>query len=210
VPTPVLKLLRVLAWLLARLYFRIRFEGVDNVPLAGPLILVPNHVSYADPPLVSIPVGRRIFYMAWNRLFRIPVLAGLVRLLGAFPVEIDSADRQATRVAVRLLRAGQALMIFPEAGRTLDGRLQPFRLGAFRLACSHGAPIVPVTIIGGHEAWPPSRRFPRPGRVTIVYHPPIKPDPARDPRAAARELAARVRGVVASRLPPSQRSDPGD
>jgi 1-acyl-sn-glycerol-3-phosphate acyltransferase len=98
-------------------------------------------------------------------------------------------------------------MIFPEAGRSLDGRVQRFRLGAFRLACSLGVPIMPVTIIGAHESWPPGRRLPRPGRLTIVYHPVIAPPEGADAKGAARDLAHRVHGVVAAALPAHQRPD---
>lgn len=208
--TPVIDVFRPLLWLAARVYFGIRFEGLSNVPLEGPLIITPNHVTYVDPPLVSIPVKRAIFYMAWNRLFRIPLFGPLIRHLRAFPVETESADPTATREAVRLLRAGQAVLIFPEGGRTLDGRLQRFRPGAFRLACSQEVPVLPVTILGGTESWPPHRRFPRPGRVTIVYHPPVSPPPAADRHPAARELARQVRATVASRLPPHQQPLDGD
>jgi 1-acyl-sn-glycerol-3-phosphate acyltransferase len=62
-------------------------------------------------------------------------------------------------------------MIFPEGGRTPDGRLQRFRPGAFRLACSLKVPVLPVTIVGGHASWPPGRMLPRPGRLRIIYHP---------------------------------------
>jgi 1-acyl-sn-glycerol-3-phosphate acyltransferase len=126
----------------------------------------------------------------------------LIRRLRAFPVDIDSADPRATRAAVRLLDAGQVVMIFPEAGRSLDGRLQRFKLGAFRLACARSVPVLPVTILGGHESWPPGRVLPRPGRLTIIYHQVVAPPrEAGDLRHAARELADRVREAVASRLP---------
>lgn len=202
--TPVLDVFRPAVWLSARLYFGIRFEGVANIPKHGPLLITPNHVTFADPPLVSIPIRRPVHYMAWDRLFQIPGLAWLIRRLRAFPVDIESSDPKATRAAVRLLDAGQAVMIFPEAGRSLDGRLQRFKLGAFRLACARGVPVLPVTILGGHESWPPGRVLPRPGRLTIVYHPVLGP-PANgdDLRHAARQLADRVREAVASRLPPS-------
>lgn len=202
--TPVIELLRPVVRLLGFAYFRVRFEGVQHIPPDGPLIIAPNHVTYADPPLVTIPVRRPVFYMAWNRLFRIPLLGPLLRMVHAFPVETESADPLATREAVRLLRAGQAVMIFPEGGRTRDGHLQRFKPGAFRLACSQGAPVLPVTILGGHECWPPHRVFPRPGRITIVYHPPISPRPGEEPRLAARDLSREVRTAVASRLPPHQ------
>jgi 1-acyl-sn-glycerol-3-phosphate acyltransferase len=192
----------------ARAYFGVRFEGTQHIPATGPLIIVPNHVTYADPVLVSIPVRRRVYYMAWNALFGVRGLAWLIRRLRAFPVEIESADPRATREAVRLLQAGEAVMIFPEGGRSPDGRLQRFRPGAFRLACSLGVPLLPVTIAGGHESWPPGHRLPRPGSLTITYHALISPPSARDVKGAARMLAPEVRDVVASALPDHQRYRP--
>lgn len=191
---------------MARVYFGIRFEGVRHVPLQGPLIIVPNHVTYADPPLVSIPVRRPIYYMAWRRLFEVPGLGWFIRRFRAFPVEVEMVDTKATREAVRLLRTGAAVMIFPEGGRSRDGRLEPFKPGAFRLACSLGVPVLPVTIVGGHEVWPPHRLLPRPGRITIIYHPPILPPAGADLRTAAQALARQVRDAIASRLPPHQKT----
>lgn len=202
--TPLLNVLRPAVWLGARAYFGVRFEGVQHIPATGPLIIVANHVTYADPVLVSIPVRRPVHYMAWNALFSVPGLAWLIRRLRAFPVEIESADPKATREALRLLQAGEAVMIFPEGGRSPDGRLQRFKLGAFRLACSLGIPMLPVTIVGGHESWPPGRILPRPGRVTITYHPPITPPASPDVKEAARALAPAVHSVVASALPAHQ------
>ncbi len=66
---------------------------------------------------------------------------------------------------------------------------------------------MPVTVIGGHGGWPPGRRLPRPGRLTIVYHPVVAPPSDRDVKEAARELARRVHGVVASGLPEHHRPD---
>jgi 1-acyl-sn-glycerol-3-phosphate acyltransferase len=85
--------------------------------------------------------------------------------------------------------------------------VQRFRLGAFRLACSLGVPIMPVTIIGGHESWPPERRLPRPGRLTVIYHPVVTPPAGADVRGGARDLAHRVQAIVASALPGHQRPD---
>jgi len=197
-------------WLFGRAYFGVRFEGVENIPPEGPLIIASNHVTYADPPLVSIPVRRPVYYMAWSALFRIPVLSSLIRRLRAFPVEIEAADPKATRETVRLLDAGAAVMIFPEAGRSPDGRLQRFRPGAFRLACSRKVPVLPVTIIGGSESWPPGRWLPRPGRLTIVYHPLIWPAGGNDVKGTAQEMAKKVRAAVVSALPPALRPSDGE
>jgi 1-acyl-sn-glycerol-3-phosphate acyltransferase len=201
VKTPVLDVVRPAVWASARMFFGIRFEGTEHIPQEGPLLITPNHVTFADPPLVSIPIRRPIHYMAWDRLFDIPGFAWLIRRLRAFPVDIESADPRATRAAVRLLDDGHVVMIFPEAARSPDGKLQRFKLGAFRLACARGVPVLPVTILGGHEAWPPGRMLPRPGRLTIIYHPVVTPPAGGDLRHAARILADRVREAVASRLP---------
>lgn len=201
--TPVLDIFRPGFHRACRFYFGLELRGTEHIPLEGSLIITPNHQTYADPPLVTIPVRRPIHYMAWSRLFTIPMFAGLIRRLRAFPVAIEKSDGQAVREAVRLLRAGEALMIFPEGGRTADGRLQPFKLGAFRLAVAHGTPVLPVTITGGWESWPPGRTLPRRGRITITYHPPERPVRGADPREAARDLRDRTTTAIASALPAS-------
>jgi 1-acyl-sn-glycerol-3-phosphate acyltransferase len=209
VGTPVINAVRPIIYLGARLYWRIRLEGTEHIPADGPLIIAPNHVTFADPVLVSIPIRFAVHFMAWDALFKVPGLAWLIRRLRAFPVQIESADPSSTREAMRLLQAGRAVMIFPEAGRTPDGRLQRFRPGAFRLACALKVPVLPVTILGGHASWPPGRILPRPGRLSIIYHPVIPPPDEPDPRAAARILARRVREVIAASLPEAERPDAG-
>ena len=194
--TPFLDVCRPGVRALARLYFGLRLEGVEHIPRLGPVVIVPNHQTYADPVLVTIPIRRRIYYMAWNRLFEIRGLNWMIRRLRAFPVEIESRDPRAAREAVRLLQAGAAVMIFPEGSRSLDGRIGHFKPGAFRLAVSVGAPVLPVTIAGGHASWPPGRLFPRPASMTITYHPIVYPEAGGDSRAAARDLADRTRAAI--------------
>jgi 1-acyl-sn-glycerol-3-phosphate acyltransferase len=200
VRTPLLDLARPGFHRLCRAYFGLELSGIENIPASGPLIVTPNHQTYADPALVTIPVRRRVYYMAWNRLFEIPVFSWLIRRLRAFPVRIDSADPSSMREAVRLLTAGHVLMIFPEGERTLTGKVERFKLGAFRLAATLRVPVLPVTIAGGHAAWPPGRVLPGRGRISITYHPPLAPDPALEPRRAAADLAQRVRAVIAASL----------
>ena len=166
--TPVLDVFRPGFHRACRAYFGLELRGIERIPASGPLLITPNHQTFADPPLVSIPVRRPIYYMAWNRLFTIPLFGWLIRRLRAFPVDIDGSDPRATRHAVRLLREGHALMIFPEGERTATGAVGRFKLGAFRLAASVGAPVLPVTIAGGHASWPPGRTLPRRGRITIT------------------------------------------
>ena len=198
--TPVLDLFRPSFHALCRFYFGLELRGVEHIPLDGPVLIVPNHQTFADPPLVTIPVQRPIHYMAWARLFSVPVFGRLIRMLRAFPVDIDRSDGQAVREAVRLLRAGEALMIFPEGGRSPDGTLQAFKLGAFRLAVTRKTPVLPVTIAGAWEAWPVGRTLPRRGHVTITYHPPEFPSRSLHPREAARDLHDRTVAAIASAL----------
>ena len=198
--TPVLDLFRPGILALSRYYFSLRLLGVQHIPETGPLVIAPNHQTYADPVLVTIPVRRPVHYMAWSRLFAVPGLGGFIRLLRAFPVQIEGADPRAARAAVRLLQAEEAVMIFPEGGRSLDGTVGPFKSGAFRLAVAHRAPVLPVTIDGGFDAWPPGRVWPRRGRITIIYHEPLQPDPSLSPRGAARDLAERARAAIMASL----------
>ena len=198
--TPLLDLARPGFSRLCRAYFGLVLSGVANIPPSGPLIITPNHQTFADPALVTIPVKRRVYYMAWSQLFEIPVFSWMIRRLRAFPVRVDSADPSSMREAVRLLTAGHVLMIFPEGERTVTGRVERFKLGAFRLAAALRVPVLPVTIAGGHEAWPPGQVLPRRGRISITYHPPLEPDSALEPRQAASALAQRARAIIADSL----------
>jgi 1-acyl-sn-glycerol-3-phosphate acyltransferase len=211
VRTPVLDVFRPAFHRACRAYFGLELRGVQHIPASGPVLITPNHQTYADPPLVSIPVQRPVYYMAWDRLFAVPLFGWFIRRLRAFPVDIEGSDQRATREAVRLLRAGHALMIFPEGERTSTGEVGRFKLGAFRLAVSVGAPVLPVTITGGHAAWPPGRVLPRRGRITITYHPLERPAAGGEPREAARELAHRTRTVITGGLegPPISRRSLG-
>ena len=190
-------------WVVARTLLRIRFQGIEHVPHAGPVVITPNHVSFMDPILVTIPVRRALHYMALEPFFRIRGLGALMRWARAFPVQEGEADSPAVRRALRLLRQGEPLVIFPEGGRSPDGTLQAFRPGAFRLALAAGAPVVPVTIAGAFEAWPARRRLPRPGRVTITYHRPLDAaslPPDADRKARPELLMALVRDRIAAGL----------
>jgi 1-acyl-sn-glycerol-3-phosphate acyltransferase len=200
VRTPVLDILRPALHTVFRAYFRLELVGVEHIPASGPFIITPNHQTYADPPLVSIPVRPPVYYMAWSRLFKIPVFGRVIRLLRAFPVQIESSDPRATREAVRLLQAGHVVMIFPEGERSPDGQVHRFKPGAFRLAVSLATPVLPVTIAGGHHSWPPGRALPRPGKITVTYHPPLHPDPSLEPRQAARQLSERAYASITSAL----------
>src|SRR5262245_33178664 len=202
-----INMLTPFVWWFCRVAFKIEFYGVDNIPREGACIITPNHITYADPIWITIPMPRRVYYMAWHKPFRIPVLGLLMRMFGAFPVNLDvAADASAQREAIEMIRRNRALVIFPEGGRTRTLKLMPFKMGAFRLALTHGVPIVPVTIKGAEKIWPVGQSFPRTGKLSITYHPPIEVERVGDQisrselKERARALARRTHDVVASAL----------
>jgi 1-acyl-sn-glycerol-3-phosphate acyltransferase len=211
----VLAVLRPFIRLFCRLVFRAEFHGVENIPSEGPCLITPNHVTYVDPIWITIPVRRRIYYMAWDKPFEIPVLGLLMRVFGAFPLNVEAVDKSAYRAAIDLLRGGRALVIFPEGGRTKSGHIEDFKVGAFRLALTHGAPVVPVTICGANKIWPVGKMLPRPGKLKIIYHPPIEVERVTrditrlELRKQARQLARQTKEVVASALARERMKDEG-
>ncbi len=168
-----LKLFRWIPLLYFKVFHRIRFYGCENIPDTGPVIIAPNHISYYDPLIVAIGVRREMEFMAWERLFSIPILKRIIRFFGAFPVEISKFDKSAYIDALKALYRGQALMIFPEGKRSFDGKIKKFQLGLARIVFKANAKIVPVTIVGAYEAWPKHKKLPCPRKISVYYHKPI-------------------------------------
>ena len=149
------------------LFFRGRVYGIDQVPQHGPLVIVANHASDFDPPLVSCSVRRPVSYMAKEELFRVPVLSSAIRLYGAYPVKRGSADRSAIRAAIMQLNQGWAVGIFLSGTRTADGRIPDAKLGAALIAAKTGAPLLPLSLWGTDQIFAKGSLIPRPVPITI-------------------------------------------
>lgn len=150
----VYRFVRGIIFLLAKIIFRLRIVGHSNIPNEGRVIIAANHASYLDPPLVGCSIVRRVNFMAMAELFRNPFCRAMYRVLGGFPVKRREADAGAIRHAVRLLKDGKVVMIFPEGTRSYDGRLQEPRGGVGMIVALSRAKVVPAFIKGTEKALP--------------------------------------------------------
>ncbi|HVF72115.1 MAG TPA: lysophospholipid acyltransferase family protein [Chthoniobacterales bacterium] len=174
--------------LLARIFFRLRVVHRERMINHGPVILAANHQSFLDPPLAGSVSDRGIFFLARKSLLNGPVLGWLLPKLNVIPVDSETGrDRTALKALIRILKAGEGTLVFPEGARTLDGALQPAQPGLGLVIAKTLAPVVPMRIFGAFDAWPVHEKLPRPGRVTIVVGHPIH-FTAEDLQAAGKDL----------------------
>lgn len=160
-------------WVLLKVLLRLRYRGVENVPLEGPVILLANHQSHLDPIVVGVLGPRRLRFLARKSLFFWP-LGVYLRSVGTIPLE--GSGMAGLRAALRLLREGEAVVLFPEGTRSADGKLQRLKPGFCALARKTRATLVPIGIAGTFEAYSRHRRIPRPGRVAVYFGRPVPPD----------------------------------
>ncbi|MGI9168136.1 MAG: lysophospholipid acyltransferase family protein [Pyrinomonadaceae bacterium] len=191
--------MRPVVGLAGRALWKLKLNGLENIPLNGGLIIAANHQSYMDPFLISIPIKRTLRYLAWSAAFEWPLVGKFIRILGAWPLQIEGSDPSAIRRSLQWLRDGGAVMIFPEGGRGLpDGSMVKFKSGALRMALEAEVPILPVTISGADRVWPADMRFPRGGEIRITYHPlyHVEQQPGEEPRACARRESERLAAII--------------
>lgn len=158
---------------MARAWFRFRAEGLHHVPSTGPVILASNHVSFADPPLVGCALPREIHFLARKSLFDVPVLGWVIRRLNAVPVDRDGGGGAGLKAILDRLSSGAGIVLFPEGTRSPDGRPRPARAGIGLAVIKSDAPVIPVRVVGGFEAWGRHHAWPRPRRVSVIYGKPM-------------------------------------
>lgn len=178
---------------------KVETVGLDRIDPSRTYIFMSNHVSNIDPPIMMPLIPRRTSVMARNELFNYPLLGKAMKLGSLVPV--DRKNREAGIAAVRaaseVIRSGINMTIYVEGGRSLDGRLLPFKKGPFYLATECSVPVVPVTIVGTHHIMPKGRFAMKPGQVTVIFHPAIEPKDFGD----RDRLKAKVRATINSGLP---------
>jgi 1-acyl-sn-glycerol-3-phosphate acyltransferase len=158
---------------IAKTFFNYRVIGAENMIEEGPCIIAANHCSYLDPPLVGVACKRAIHYLARKSLLDVPVLGPVLPELNVIPVDQKNADRSALMGAIRVVRNGGAVLIFPEGTRSPDGKLQPAQPGIGMIVAKTCAPVVPVRISGSFAAFPRGASWPRLAPVQVSVGPAV-------------------------------------
>ena len=150
--------------------FRPKIIGSENLPAAGGFILSANHVSNWDPPVLATFIEREVCYMAKEELFKNPVFAAAIRALHVFPVKRGAADKNAIKNAVKVLKGGGCLGIFPEGTRSKTGKIGKAESGVSLIAAMTKAPIIPAAIINTEKIFSAEVKFPR---LAVIFGKPI-------------------------------------
>jgi 1-acyl-sn-glycerol-3-phosphate acyltransferase len=164
---------------LLRLVFHPRADGLEHLPRRGGVLLAPNHLSFADDLLVPLMLkGRRATILAKSDYWDHWYTRWFFQWSGCVPVYRTggSASRAAIDAAVKALKDGRIVMMFPEGTRSPDGRLYRGKTGVARIALEAGVPVVPVGVVGTFELWPYTQRLPKPGHVVIRFGEPLRFD----------------------------------
>jgi 1-acyl-sn-glycerol-3-phosphate acyltransferase len=142
--------------------FSLRTEGSARVPTKGPALLIANHQSYLDPVVMGLASRRPLCYLARKTLFKNPIFAWLIRSLNAVPIDQEGVGKEGIKAVLELLRAGRAVVVFPEGNRTEDGKMRALKPGIQLLLKRTEAPVLPVGIAGAYDAWPRQQKWPMP------------------------------------------------
>ncbi|HMP73322.1 MAG TPA: lysophospholipid acyltransferase family protein [Kiritimatiellia bacterium] len=171
---------RFCRWLVkgyARLFHRIRWSGVEQLPAEGACILAANHASYLDPPIMGCVIPHRFLHsLAKESLFKNPLMRWLLRRLFVIPLQVDKGDVGALKLSLKLLKDGKCIALYPEGSRSFDGEFQPAKGGVGFLMLKAKVPVIPVYLDGTHEALARGKRWIRPHRIGVHFGAPITPD----------------------------------
>lgn len=183
-------IVHAVVFFLAKVFFRLRVNGLGHVPRKGPLIIAVNHASHLDIPLIGCTLNRRAYFVGKNDLFDIPVLGRLFRHLGGIPIRRRGIDRRAVMEIKKRLEEGHVLVFYLEGRRTSNGMLQKAKAGVGMIAAMTGVQVVPSYIQGTYHALPKGRKFFRLAPVTITFGLPVDLSQWKEPRGTKLDYQA--------------------
>ena len=158
---------------LSLVLFHLRVFGIENVPRQGPVILLCNHQSFLDPVLCGIRLKRHLTFVARDTLSESRFYNWITSSFGIIPIKRGAADISAIKKIINRLKDGRAVVLFPEATRTTDGRISEIKPGFGLLSRRAKAPVVPVVVDGAFECWPRHKKIFSLGRIAVSYAEPI-------------------------------------
>lgn len=149
----------------------IKIEGRQQVPRSGGLLVIANHLSIVDPPILWYAMPRHVCFMGREDILRMPVLGSLARLARMIPIKQRSADRTALKQAIEAVKAGEAVSIFPEGEVSPTGKMMDFLPGIMLILRQTHAPVLPVAILNTDKIVPHGALLPRPAftKITVRY-----------------------------------------
>jgi 1-acyl-sn-glycerol-3-phosphate acyltransferase len=147
-------------------------KGTENVPAEGGVIIASNHISYLDPPLLGSVLPRVATFMARKGLFDIPVLGRMITR-AAFPIDREKPRPSTIKNAVRRLKKGALIVMFPEGRRNETGQLLEARRGVGMIATISNVPIVPALITGTDKALPVDAKWLKRNKISVIFGKPI-------------------------------------
>ena len=185
---------------LAMVGVRIEVTGLDKLDRNQTYIFTPNHQSLIEVPLFVAYLGRNPAYLGKKEVFKYPVFGYGIRLIGVVPVDRSNSPAavESAKVATENLRRGKSYVVYPEGTRSRDGRMLPFKKGAFMMAIDAGVPVVPVTVSGATRIMPKAQVKVFPSTVRITVHDPIST--AGYSKENVAELMGRTRAKIFSAL----------
>jgi 1-acyl-sn-glycerol-3-phosphate acyltransferase len=179
---------------------RLKVEGAENLQKARVAVYAPNHTSYMDIPVIFAALPFQFRILAKKELWQWPFIGWYLERSGQMPINIENphATMASLGGAVKALRSGMPLVVFPEGGRTSDGELRPFQSGAAYLAIRAQVPLVPIALKGGYDLLPIHTHHFYPGKLTVQVGAPIETKGMSVRQNA--ELTERLRAAIAEMM----------
>jgi len=195
---------RAAVLLALKLRYRLQIQGMEHIPSTGGAVIVSNHCSYLDPPVMCSCINHRIVhFMARDTLFTSRFSQWYFRKVEVIPIDRTRGDLGALRKAIATLKEGKVIGLFPEGTRSTDGRLQEAKGGIGFLLVKGNVPVVPIHIDGTFQAFPKGAKKLRPAHLSARIGPPITPDEIQaamsgkgDYAAAGALVMQRIRGLA--------------